>query len=910
MGKRSMNRDRRPTGGGEIGLQGTKPRRPCTDKDDDDDDDDDNPEAAASPEQLPPSSASSNSICSTISTSSASSASRRTAQHQPSAVASFVLLSGAGERGGGERGERGERGETRTSRSYPEVDGSYRSGNDRKQRHCNLPKEGSGSALSPSPSSEDNINDNERRRRPSRPAPQRPDNGGADDDGTSAYFSAASILALVTYRSRRFLQRWRATPTTAHTVQVMQQPSHQHARVVGGKRGGPSTIVRNNLITGQQNPQPYSLITSKRSKSYLLGGIAMCCFILSMNSMWRLTSTVPSSSDYGQPGYNGPQGRRGGGGSGMAGLTSLLGQTPRELTAPSSIANSNSSKTGGWLPTLKPVSKGKRGRVLYCGWARHKKLFPDYDKPIPWYEHYIPNLTSSDILLYSRNQHKRKDPACDGFKSANPQDLLDVFPGKILYVNGESYTVALDPLRAIHTGTDRIFQIGAFPLNSRRARDGADDPSRQVMTTTNLREADVADHTMAVTYMALYHMHRLATRGEFFQPALVDPTKRPVNDAPNGMDSVAYFTTKCIGFRQEAAVNISTLLTVHYGDGCAVTGGGGFGGGDGPAVASSSSSSAVAAAAATRPGSSSVDNSRSAPTPTVDAASGAHQQQRRGGTVHVVNQTRLEFKDNYVLYRNYAYCLVMENKEHPGYVTEKIFNAYMGGCLPIYYGTKEIFDIFHPDSFVFYDVEDPQPALDLLARLRDDRDEYYRRLIGTPMLRDGRNTVEEYFSILPTIGEGTLNCRMRAMMGLHPLAKDRRKPCALGGLWVPPVGIASTEANKGTKRHRVSASPPRMRKKGGGGGRQPVPGNATAGNGNSNSGAPPTVNWTAVKEAMESIRDGEARTTTGVNWTAVSELMESIRDGEGRKKGWKNLSVIAAPHNDQRRMGGAATKQP
>ena len=49
--------------------------------------------------------------------------------------------------------------------------------------------------------------------------------------------------------------------------------------------------------------------------------------------------------------------------------------------------------------------------------------------------------------------------------------------------------------------------------------------------------------------------------------------------------------------------------------------------------------------------------------------------------------------------------------DHSAYITEKIMMAFIGGCIPIYYGPPGIFDIFNEKAFVFYNISDPQPAL-------------------------------------------------------------------------------------------------------------------------------------------------------------------------------------------------------
>jgi hypothetical protein len=53
----------------------------------------------------------------------------------------------------------------------------------------------------------------------------------------------------------------------------------------------------------------------------------------------------------------------------------------------------------------------------------------------------------------------------------------------------------------------------------------------------------------------------------------------------------------------------------------------------------------------------------------------------------------------------------MENGLSASYVSEKIVNALVGGCVPIYYGDKHIFDIFNRDAFVWWDPNAPDKAL-------------------------------------------------------------------------------------------------------------------------------------------------------------------------------------------------------
>ncbi|MBM3206362.1 MAG: hypothetical protein FJZ43_01955 [Candidatus Staskawiczbacteria bacterium] len=52
-------------------------------------------------------------------------------------------------------------------------------------------------------------------------------------------------------------------------------------------------------------------------------------------------------------------------------------------------------------------------------------------------------------------------------------------------------------------------------------------------------------------------------------------------------------------------------------------------------------------------------------------------------------------------YQTYAFSLCYENvKDFPGYITEKIFDCFLGGCVPIYLGANNIADHIPQNSFI------------------------------------------------------------------------------------------------------------------------------------------------------------------------------------------------------------------
>lgn len=50
--------------------------------------------------------------------------------------------------------------------------------------------------------------------------------------------------------------------------------------------------------------------------------------------------------------------------------------------------------------------------------------------------------------------------------------------------------------------------------------------------------------------------------------------------------------------------------------------------------------------------------------------------------------------------QNYAFNLCPENGLHPGYITEKIPEAFAAGCLPITYADQSVYEDFNPDAMI------------------------------------------------------------------------------------------------------------------------------------------------------------------------------------------------------------------
>ena len=85
----------------------------------------------------------------------------------------------------------------------------------------------------------------------------------------------------------------------------------------------------------------------------------------------------------------------------------------------------------------------------------------------------------------------------------------------------------------------------------------------------------------------------------------------------------------------------------------------------------------------------------------------------------------------------YKFNLAPENSTYPGYVTEKIIQAYGSGCVPIYWGDYSICNekycdkrfIFNPKAFInVHDFDNFDNLIDEIRRIDNDEEAYFNML--------------------------------------------------------------------------------------------------------------------------------------------------------------------------------------
>ena len=86
--------------------------------------------------------------------------------------------------------------------------------------------------------------------------------------------------------------------------------------------------------------------------------------------------------------------------------------------------------------------------------------------------------------------------------------------------------------------------------------------------------------------------------------------------------------------------------------------------------------------------------------------------------------------------KQYKFAVAFENRQYPGYVTEKICDAYKSGCIPIYWGTPDVIQDFTPGTFInANDFADFDALIDHIRRVDCD-DELYASYFKCPILSD------------------------------------------------------------------------------------------------------------------------------------------------------------------------------
>jgi hypothetical protein len=108
-----------------------------------------------------------------------------------------------------------------------------------------------------------------------------------------------------------------------------------------------------------------------------------------------------------------------------------------------------------------------------------------------------------------------------------------------------------------------------------------------------------------------------------------------------------------------------------------------------------------------------------------------------------------EIEDKWDALADYRYHVAIENSEVNHYWTEKISDAFLAGCHPIYHGCPNIADYFSPASFTPINIYEPEKAIATIEScIGEDRYTLSRQLIW-----ESREKVLDQYNLFPLIAD-------------------------------------------------------------------------------------------------------------------------------------------------------------
>lgn len=96
---------------------------------------------------------------------------------------------------------------------------------------------------------------------------------------------------------------------------------------------------------------------------------------------------------------------------------------------------------------------------------------------------------------------------------------------------------------------------------------------------------------------------------------------------------------------------------------------------------------------------------------------------------------------------DYKFNLCFENSSHAGYVTEKLYEAYMGGTIPIYWGSPTVECDFNPKAFLnWHDYQDDEAFMQAIIDV-DTKPELYEQMYLEPLFNNWKEPYNKYMDM-------------------------------------------------------------------------------------------------------------------------------------------------------------------
>lgn len=96
---------------------------------------------------------------------------------------------------------------------------------------------------------------------------------------------------------------------------------------------------------------------------------------------------------------------------------------------------------------------------------------------------------------------------------------------------------------------------------------------------------------------------------------------------------------------------------------------------------------------------------------------------------------------------DYKFNLCFENSSYAGYTTEKLYEAYMFGTVPIYWGSPTIECDFNPKAFLnWHDYQDDDAFMEAIIEV-DTKPELYEQMYMEPLFNSWKEPYNKYLDM-------------------------------------------------------------------------------------------------------------------------------------------------------------------
>jgi len=157
-------------------------------------------------------------------------------------------------------------------------------------------------------------------------------------------------------------------------------------------------------------------------------------------------------------------------------------------------------------------------------------------------------------------------------------------------------------------------------------------------------------------------------------------------------------------------------------------------------------------------------------------------QEKFGDRIDVWGRGIRDFESKWDVLSQYKYAIVLENYSGDDFLTEKLPDALLAYCFPIYFGCKNWGRYLTENACIEIDLEDASGAVDEIERLLSDPSGYERRISDIGKARLNYLNGVQFFANLANILQVTMGMKgggKTELIQLFPIGSFQSTPSVL-----------------------------------------------------------------------------------------------------------------------------------